>query len=48
MHGGGAGNRTRVLRYQNMASTGVVRLSFSQFRFSYTQVIDELSHGTVL
>jgi hypothetical protein len=48
IHSGGAGNRTRVLRYKNRASTGVVRLSFSQFRISYTQVFDELICETVL
>ena len=47
-HGGGAGNRTRVLRNQNRASTGVVCLSFSQFRISYTRVFDKLICETVL
>ena len=45
---GGAGNRTRVLRYKNRASTGVVRLSFSQFRISYTRVFDKLICENVL
>ena len=45
---GGAGNRTRVLRNQNRASTGVVCLTFSQFRISYTRVSDKLICETVL
>ncbi len=45
---GGAGNRTRVLRYQYRASTGVVCLALSQSRISYTRVFDGLIHGTVL